>query len=1118
MCQFENPDDVNFCVKCGGKLEKICPKCGCSNSLSHKFCGGCGYKLSLPVEALPKDLSFDEKLTKIRRYLPKGLTEKILSQKDRIEGERKQVTVMFADMEGFTQLSEILGPEETYTVMDQVYEVLIRKVHDYEGTVNELTGDGIMALFGAPRALEDAPQRAIRSAQAIHREMARIRDRMDQDQQDIKPLKMRIGIHTGSVVVGSLGSDLRVEFKAVGDTVNLASRMEGLAKPGSTYVSEETFKLSEGFFRFESLGDKTVKGKKDPIKVYRVIAPSSRRTRFDVSAEQGLTPLVGRERELELLLDSYEMARRDNGNAISIVSNAGVGKSRLLYEFRKAVANENIIFLEGKCLSYSRGEMYHPVNDILKSLFDLHENDKASAIRGKIEDGLKVLQVDTASTLPYILELLSVKNSGIDQIVLSPEAKKENIIAAISRLVIKGSEVRPLIMAIEDLHWIDKSSEELSKYLLRSIVGAKVLLIFTYRPEYIPSWHTKSYHSQINLNRLSNQQSIEMVSSLLGSKNLDSELEKLIIKKTEGVPFYIEEFLKSLQYFKIIIEDKNKYTLSDNIEILSVPETIQDVIMARVDGLSDSAKSLLQIGSVIEREFSYELIRKISGLDEQELKSNLSIIIDSELLYSRGIYPNETYIFKHALIQEVVYNSILMKKRIMLHGIIGDALEDLKKKDIDEYYGILAKHYSEGKRYEKGAEYSRLAAKKSMRAASFIEAIGHTKRCVSCLEKLQDTVENSKKIIDARTILANYYLTLTYVNEAKQTIDVIVDKAHQINYRKRLPRIYTVIGIYNLWVKEDFAQGYRYLIDAVKISEEVADFLSLYFANFYLGWTLSFNCDFQKAEKHLNKALDLSALGNNLIGISFAKGVMSTATYNFNGKVEQAYDTGQDLLKMLEESTDIFIKGMAYSSFGTSCHYKGYFEQAEENLLKGITFSEKTTQAGWKAWTCFYLGENYINKKNYMKAQEYYREGTETLEFVNVVPSAVCMFEVSLARARVLNNDKDIILTELFENFKNNKLNALEGWIARYIGEILLNIDSQQLSEAEKWTNRAIEANEKYKMNWSLGHDFVLLSRISNIKEDKLGAKDELSKALKIFKDCGADGWVEKYKKELATL
>ena len=398
-----------------------------------------------------------------------------------------------------------------------------------------------------------------------------------------------------------------------------------------------------------------------------------------------------------------------------------------------------------------------------------------------------MLKVDTATTLPYILELLSVKDSSIDQIILSPEAKKENIIASITELVIKESEIRPLIMAIEDLHWIDKSSEELLKYLLKSIAGSRVYLIFTYRPEYIPIWHAKSYHSQINLNRLSNQQSIKMVSSLLGSENVDSELEKLIIEKTEGVPFFIEEFLKSLKYFKIITEEKNKYKLSVNIEILSVPVTIQDVIMARVDGLTDSAKSLLQIGSVIEREFSYELIKKISDLEE-ELKSNLSMIIDSELLYLRGIYPNETYIFKHALIQEVVYNSILTKKRIMLHGIIGDAVEDLKKNNIDVYYGILAKHYIEGKRYEKGAEYSRLAAKKSIRAASFIEAFGHAKRCVSCLEKLPESVENTKKIIDARTVLANYYLTLLYLDEAKQTIDVIVDIAHEINYRKRYPR------------------------------------------------------------------------------------------------------------------------------------------------------------------------------------------------------------------------------------------------------------------------------------------------------------------------------------------
>ena len=255
-CQFENPDGVNFCVECGGKLEKICPECGYSSSLSHKFCGECGHKLSLPVEALPKDLSFDEKLTKIQRYLPKGITEKILSQRDRIEGERKHVTVMFCDMEAFTRLSERLGPEEAYSIMDQVYEILIHKVHDYEGTVNEMTGDGIMALFGAPIALEDAPQLAIRSATAIHREMARFSDRMKEEKEVFPPLKMRVGIHTGPVVVGTLGNDLRVEFKAVGETVNLASRMEGLAEPGATYVTEDTFKLTEGFFRVEALGEK----------------------------------------------------------------------------------------------------------------------------------------------------------------------------------------------------------------------------------------------------------------------------------------------------------------------------------------------------------------------------------------------------------------------------------------------------------------------------------------------------------------------------------------------------------------------------------------------------------------------------------------------------------------------------------------------------------------------------------------------------------------------------------------------------------------------------------------------------------------------------------------------
>ena len=293
---------------------------------------------------------------------------------------------MFTDMEGFTPLVEKLGSEEAYSIMDQVYEILIHKVHNYEGTVNEMTGDGIMALFGAPIALEDAPQRAIRSGLAIHQEIARFSERMNKE-KGIPPIRMRIGIHTGPVVVGTLGDDLRLEFTAIGDTVNLASRLQNLAGAGTVYVTGETFKLTEGLFRFESLGERQVKGRGEPVRVYQVIAPSSRRTRFDVSAERGLTPFVGREREVELLLDGLGRAKEGRGQAFSIVSDAGVGKSRLLYEFRKAVANENVTFFEGRCLSYGRGgSAYHPIIDALKSSFGVREGDRDEEVKEKVRN------------------------------------------------------------------------------------------------------------------------------------------------------------------------------------------------------------------------------------------------------------------------------------------------------------------------------------------------------------------------------------------------------------------------------------------------------------------------------------------------------------------------------------------------------------------------------------------------------------------------------------------------------------------------------------------------------------------------------------------------------------
>jgi predicted ATPase len=363
---------------------------------------------------------------------------------------------------------------------------------------------------------------------------------------------------------------------------------------------------------------------------------------------------------------------------------------------------------------------------------------------------LKKLKVDEDSTLPYLLELFSVKDSGVDNFSMSPEARKDRIMEAIRRITLKGSELRPLILAYEDLHWIDRSSEEVLKYALESIPGARVLMIFTYRPEFVHTWGGKSYHSQVNLNRLSNRESLVMVSHILGEGEIDRAFEELILEKTEGIPFFIEEFIKSLRELSIVEKRNKRYHLEKDIRNVTIPSTIQDVIMARVDALPDEAKEMLQTGSVIEREFSHELIKQVTGLSEKELISNLSVLKDSELLYERGIYPQSSYIFKHALTREVVYDSILTKRKKQLHDEIGNVIGEIYKDSLDEQYGILAEHYITSEKYEKGAKYSILAAKKAQKRASFKDAIAFAHKSAACLENLPRTEDTEKKLIDAR--------------------------------------------------------------------------------------------------------------------------------------------------------------------------------------------------------------------------------------------------------------------------------------------------------------------------------------------------------------------------------
>jgi class 3 adenylate cyclase/tetratricopeptide (TPR) repeat protein len=663
-------------------------------------------------------------------YTPKHLAEKILTSRSALEGERKQVTVLFCDLTNSTPIAERIGPEAMHTLLNRFFEVALNEVHRYEGTINQFLGDGFMALFGAPISHEDHARRAVLAALALQRTL--------QEADLGKPYGVecafRMGLNSGLVVVGSIGDNLRMDYSAIGDTTNLAARLQQVAEPGTILVSESTTRLVQGYARLEALHPVEVKGKTEPVPIFKVLGTLPRRSPIVSRSERTLSPFVGRERELATLEALFAQVEAGQGQVVGIVAEAGGGKSRLLYEFRQRLQDKGVTYLEGRCLSYGSTIPYHPIMDLLRNHCALTENESPAHIATKVHVALQEVGMDPEASAPYLLQLLGVKEGTASIAVLTPEAIRTRTFDTLKQMSLQGSQQRPLIVEIEDLHWVDKTSEDYLASLVESLPSTPLLLLTTYRPGYHPSWLAKSYATQLSLRSLASHDAVMVVHATRQQKAVPQHLEQVIIEKAQGNPFFLEELTRA------VIEH------GDPAAALDVPDTIQGVLSARIDRLPEAHKRLLQTASVLGRAFAPTLLRAIWD-GREPLEPLLRDLKRLEFLYEQTGADEALYVFTHALTQEVAYESLLITRRQGLHTAAGHAMERLYPDWLAERSEALAHHFTLGAVWEQAFAYLTKSGEKARQAYANQEALAFYTQAIDVSHRLAPAVEPAQLLL-----------------------------------------------------------------------------------------------------------------------------------------------------------------------------------------------------------------------------------------------------------------------------------------------------------------------------------------------------------------------------------
>jgi class 3 adenylate cyclase/tetratricopeptide (TPR) repeat protein len=1085
-----------------------------------KFCDSCG----APLAATPAQPTASPRFASPESYTPKHLVEKILTSRSALEGERKQVTVLFADLKGSMELLADRDPEEARKLLDPVLERMMDTVHRYEGTVNQVMGDGIMALFGAPVAHEDHAVRACYAALDMQAAIRRYAEEVWRAHGITA--QIRVGVNSGEVVVRAIGSDLHMDYTAVGQTTHLAARMEQLATPGTVLLTADTLRLAEGYVTVKPLGLVPVKGLGAAIEVYELTGAGPLRSRLHAAAARGLTRFVGREGELAQLRQALGRASEGHGQVVAIVGEPGMGKSRLVWEVTHSHRVHGWLVLQAGSVSYGKATSYLPVIDLLKRYFTTEDREGPRVVQEKMTGKLLTLDRALEASLPALLSLLDVPTDDPQWPTLDPPQRRRRTLDAVKRLLLRESQVQPLLVVFEDLHWIDSETQALLDGLVESLPAARLLLLVNYRPEYQHPWGSRTYYTQLRLDPLPPESAEELLGALLGPEPGLDPLKRVLIARTEGNPFFLEESVRALVETGPLSGERGAYRLVRPLPAIQVPATVQAVLAARIDRLPPGDKALLQTASVVGKDVPLALLQAIAEPAEDELHAAIGRLQAAEFLYEAGIFPDLEYTFKHALTHDVTYGGLLQDRRRTLHGRIVEAIERLYPDRLAEHIERLAHHAFRGEAWGKAVTYLRQAGAKAAARSAHREALAYLEQALTALGHLSETRETREQAIDVRFELRNSLFPLAEWGRIEGYLLEAEALARTLDDQRRLGWASAYMSGHH-HATGGHATDVRTFAQRVEaIGETLGDVPLQIAGQYYFVLACHISGDYRGTEHHCRRLMQLlqGDRSRERFGLAAFPAVLSRAflarALAERGVFDEGDAHGQEAIQVAEALDHPF-------SLALACLWLAYLNSVRGELSQAARLLERAVPQ-CRDWNITYLTPVSMASLGHVSAWSgRIGEGISWLQqALTAYESAGIGWSQSLS---VLQLGEAYLLADQVENARACADRAVmvarergergyEAWALRLLGEIASHQNRPDVATTEAHYGAAMALTSELGMRPLQAHCHLGLGKLHRRTGKREQAYEHLTTATRMYREMDMGFWLEKAEAEMREL